>query len=146
MATQQFPTFSSVYTGDTASSAQTVVLRDTDASINVGEVNATAIDLSGQLEIPTASKTTTYTAAGDVLIDCDATSGAVTVNLPAAAGVPGRVYMIRKTDATANAVIIDPSGSETINGATTLSLAGQYDSVTIVCNGTDWRVISSYSI
>ena len=54
----------------------------------------------------------------------------------------GRVVTIFKVDA-ANDVIIDADGSETINGATTVTMSSQYNYRTIFSNGTEWFVISS---
>ena len=70
---------------------------------------------------------------------CDCTSNAITINLPAA--VAGTRYEIKKTDATSNAVTIDGNGSETIDGATTITINSQYESVTIVCDGTNWFIV-----
>lgn len=86
------------------------------------------------------TKTTTYTAlASDVLL-CDATGGAFTVTLPAAATVSGQSISVKKTDVSANAVTVDGNGAETIDGATTLSLATQYTAVTLWSDGTSWWV------
>ncbi len=71
-------------------------------------------------------------------LDCDATSGAITVNLPAVAESKGRLLDIAKIDSSANAVTIDADGSEEINGATTLVLSDQYDAATLLCIGSEW--------
>jgi hypothetical protein len=92
---------------------------------------------------PSASKTTTYVAtAEDFTLLCDATGGAFSVTLPAAASSTGRTYFIKKTDASANAVTIDANGAETIDGATTLLLEDQYEGALIRCNGTAWSVVA----
>lgn len=89
-------------------------------------------------------KTAAYTAdAEDYTITCDATSAAFTVTLPAASGITGRIYVIKKTDASANAVTVDANASETIDGATTYSLAAQWKYVTIQSNGTNWVIIGN---
>lgn len=93
-----------------------------------------------------ASKTAAYTAtSADYTISCDATSAAFTVTLPAAASVEnhGRIYVIKKTDASVNAVTVDANASETIDGATTYSLLTQWKSVTIQSNGTNWLVLGA---
>jgi hypothetical protein len=89
-----------------------------------------------------ATKTTTYAAtAEDFTILCDATSGAFDVDLPAAASHTGRVYMIKKVDASANAVSIDPNAAELIDGsATSYTLSVQWAAVTIVSDGTSWFI------
>lgn len=71
-------------------------------------------------------KTATYTATEtDHTILVNATSAAVTIRLPRTQ--KGRVFAIKKIDSSANAVTIDPEGSQTIDGATTLVLQTQYD-------------------
>lgn len=74
----------------------------------------------------------------DTLILADATAGAVTITLPAAASSAGHRLIIKKTDASANAVTVDGSGAETIDGAATASLTAQYQSIEIVCDGSTW--------
>jgi hypothetical protein len=75
------------------------------------------------------------------VVDIDASGGTKTVTLPAAASITGRQYTIRKSDSSGNAVTIDGNSTETINGAATKSLAAQYDTATIMSNGTNWIVI-----
>ena len=76
---------------------------------------------------------------GDDYILADATSAAVTYTLPLA--VTGVQIDIKKTDSSSNAVIIDGSGAETIDGATTATLGGQYDSVTVSSDETSWHIV-----
>jgi len=64
-----------------------------------------------------------------------------TITLPPAADVVGQAYYIKKIDAGAGAVIIDPDGSETIDGASTKSLTSQWEFCIIWPNGTAWFVI-----
>ncbi len=74
------------------------------------------------------------------LVECNATSAAFTVNLPTIASSNGRSFTFVKTDSSANAVTLDGSGSETINGATTYSLPSQWSRVTIQAGATQWFV------
>lgn len=74
----------------------------------------------------------------DYTIFANATSNAITVNLPSAASHAGRVFAVVKTDASANAVTLDPNASETINGAATLALPAQWDRCQIQSNGSNW--------
>jgi hypothetical protein len=80
--------------------------------------------------ITNAASPYTMLAATEYLT-CDATSGAITVNLPAATGT-GKVYYITKIDSSVNAVTLDGNASETINGSLTTTLNTQYESVRIV--------------
>lgn len=86
----------------------------------------------------TASETLTK---GDVTVLVNAASGAVTAALPPAAEVTGQTLHIKKIDASGNAVTIDPSGSETIDGAATKATATQWASYSIQSNGTGWFII-----
>lgn len=90
------------------------------------------------------SKTAAYTMVlGDFTILADATTAAFTVTLPAASNI-GELVHIKKTDSSANAVTISRAGADTIEGATTVSLANQYNSRTLVSNGTaTWYVIAT---
>jgi hypothetical protein len=83
----------------------------------------------------------------DNIIGCNATTGAIEVDLLSAVGAQGRTVTIIKTDASANVVTIDPNASETINGSpTSLTLADQYDSVTLISNGSNWFKVSAVGI
>lgn len=73
---------------------------------------------------------------------CDATGGAFTLTLPAVADCRGRIYFIKKIDASANAVTIDGNGAQTIDGAATYVINAQYNAVTIVAGSSEWHVIS----
>ena len=75
-----------------------------------------------------------------ILVDDDTVGGTVTINLPLAADSKGNIYDIKKLGVTGS-VIIDPSGAETIDGATTLTITVQYVSIKIYCDGTAWHII-----
>lgn len=85
------------------------------------------------------SKTANYTATNtDDVILVDASAGAVTISLPTAVGIAGRSYHVKKTDSSANAVIVDPNGTETIDGQATTSLTSQYETLSVESNGANW--------
>lgn len=85
-------------------------------------------------------KTATYTALlTDDFIPVDATSGNVTINLPAVSGNGGKYFIVQKTDSSANTVTIDGNGAETINGATTFVITVQYHAILLWCDGTEWK-------
>lgn len=100
------------------------------------------VDINGSFAVATVAKTGAYTAAiGDHVITCDASGGAFTVTLPAASGVAGRIYHIKKTDSSGNAVTVDGNSGETIDGALTQVINVQYDSMMIICDGSNWHII-----
>lgn len=95
--------------------------------------------------ITTSSKSSNYTVTtGDFgkTILTNASSGAVTLTLPpAATAEDGFFFYAKKTDSTGNSVIIDGNASETIDGATTYTLANEDDSALFITDGTAWYVI-----
>lgn len=86
--------------------------------------------------------TAAYTATDtDELLLVDATTAAFTLTLPTAVGRGGKTFVIKKIDASANAVTVDGAGTETIDGAATLTISGAADSYTLVSDGAGWRII-----
>lgn len=66
-----------------------------------------------------------------------------TLTLPAASANAGRVLNVKKTDSGAGTVAITRAGSDTIDGATTYTLTSQFDSITLICDGSaTWTVAS----
>lgn len=94
-----------------------------------------------------ATNVETFTATSDTLDAlnnvalCDCTSNNITINLPAASTASGLQYHIKKIDSSANTVTVDGNGSETIDGATTQVISNQYDSMTIVSDGSNWFIL-----
>jgi len=90
-----------------------------------------------------AITTTDSVVAGDrnKALLCDASGGAWTLTLIAAAtAATGFEVIIKKTDSSGNAITIDGNASETIDGATTYSLSGQYNAVVLVSDGSNWHI------
>ena len=82
--------------------------------------------------------------SGDYLIIADATGGVITMTLPPAALVPGRIYVFKRINSGANQVIVDGYAAETIDGAATHTLTPQWNSVTIMSNGTAWFILADH--
>lgn len=88
--------------------------------------------------------TASYTAdAGDSTILCNCSAGAITVTLPPASTVEAMTLCIKKTDGSVNAATIDAAGTETIDGALTVTLAAQWDGRVLQSNGSNWVVLAS---
>lgn len=86
---------------------------------------------------------TSYTALEDdnlILVDDDTAGGEVTIDLPAASENEGLKHIIKKIGATAN-VVVDASTTETIDGSLTATLKTQYESITVICDGSNWFII-----
>lgn len=103
-----------------------------------------SITVFGYLAV--SANSTLTTSNQRQLIDVNATAGVVTINLPSAVTVgSGWAVQIRKSDSSANLVAISRAGSDTINGATTLSLAVQHQSLILFSlGGTSWGVVAGF--
>jgi hypothetical protein len=118
-----------------------------DISISGSQVasfTSSRIHLEGAIETAVSSITdadSPYSLADRFAILSDTSNAAITVTLPAAASVNGRVYVIKKTDGSANTVTIDPNASETIDGQPTYILTTQYEALMILCDGSNWFII-----
>jgi hypothetical protein len=101
-------------------------------------------NLVGAVELSQRTVTAvTRIQATDFSLFCDATAAAFAVYLPAANLAVGRVYCIKKIDATANAVTITAAGTDLIDGAATKALATQWYSRIIQSNGvTGWYILA----
>lgn len=86
------------------------------------------IDNLGSLGLFISSKTSSYTA-GDVFCYLnDATSATITVTLPTASTVTNRFYLFKKTDSSANTVVVGSA----------FTLSYQNESILICSNGSTW--------
>lgn len=93
-------------------------------------------------------KVTSFSSGPQTLDDshcyvlCDTGGGAFTVNLPTASGRTGRVFFLKRNgNGTTNAVTVDPYSTETIDGASTKSLANAWSHIAIVSDGTNWLIL-----
>jgi hypothetical protein len=110
---------------------------------NTGFNPATIIGASSRIE-----NEQTLTVGVDFLLtefqrtlEVDASGAARTITLPTASSAKWRKYIIKKIDASANTVTIDASGAETIDGALTITLTVQWQSIEIQSNGTSWIIV-----
>jgi hypothetical protein len=75
--------------------------------------------------------------------ECDTTAGNIEFDLPAASLCTNKGFWFKKT-ATANAIVLDPNGSETIdNSATSISLTAIDTIVGVFSNGAEWYLVAS---
>jgi hypothetical protein len=77
-----------------------------------------------------------------VLVNCS--GGNVTITLPTAVGCAGRMYIIKRTDTSANSVNIDANGSEQIDGSTSLVGVAARGSIVIQSDNSGWWKVAEY--
>jgi trimeric autotransporter adhesin len=109
--------------------------------IKVANPNS-SLHLGGSLSLPIINQSADYTLTeNDHTVVVNASASEVTITLPPAAGLEGRVYIIKKIDSTSNNVVIDGNGAELIDGLTTQELNLPYESLKVQCDGTNWYII-----
>ncbi|MFA7264904.1 MAG: hypothetical protein WC054_01090 [Candidatus Nanopelagicales bacterium] len=92
---------------------------------------------------PYSVKTASYTLVDtDGVVVFNTASAAMTATLPTAAGRTGRRFIIKKlAGSVANALTIDPNGTETIDGQLTevISMSGGFREV--ISDGANWHIV-----
>lgn len=104
------------------------------------------LNVSGSITV----NTTTLNSATYDLVSTDyilhvtyTTTGAVTsLTLPSAQTVNGRTIIIKDAggNAATNNITVDTEGAETIDGAATAVINGNYDSISIYSDGSNWFI------
>ena len=90
----------------------------------------------------TSTQTSSYTiTSSDTVVFANAASASVTITLPAASGLAGYRFYVKRIDSSANTVTVSRSGSDTIDGLTSFTLDLQYTAFGVVSNGTAWYIL-----
>lgn len=97
------------------------------------------ITLFGSLTVPYVAKTADYTlTAGDYTVNVTANN--VTITLPTAVGISGRIYQINNSGT--GTLTIATTSSQTVNGAASGTITlGQYEALTVQSNGSNYIVL-----
>lgn len=122
------PFSSSLDLGSTDNKVDNVYCNNLYAS----NVSASIID-----NVTSISGNTTLNATHNTIL----TTGTLTISLPTASGISGRKYTIKKTDSNATTVTIDPNGTETIDGFSTIDLYQSNSTIEIQSDGTNWKIL-----
>jgi hypothetical protein len=122
------------------------IVFDTGTDKFVGWDGGNWVDFAGTgttSNLSVASKTSAYTlVTSDDLILADANSAAFTLSLPTAVGNQGKVFKVKKTDTTYNAVTIDPNSTEQVDGNSTTTLNTKGETLTVVSDGSNWQILA----
>lgn len=90
----------------------------------------------------TSTKTSNYTVgSSDTVIFANATSGNVTITLPAASSLAGYRFYIKRVDGSANTCTVARTASDTIDGQTSFTIDQQYTAVMVVSDGSAWYIL-----
>lgn len=123
-----------------ANTASAIVKRDASGNFSAGVVTARIVTtgFTGAYVAKTADYTLT---AADLVVGADCTAGTIAITLPSAVGITGRQYIIKRLSDGGNTVNVITTSSQTIDGGTTANLAFQYQSITVVSDGSNWFII-----
>ncbi len=109
---------------------------------SAGNSNST-VQVNGSLSmsIRTVTAATTLSVTDNTVL-ANTTSSALTITLPAAGSIVGRIYTIKKigTGDIDNALTITPAAG-TIDGGASLIMYNDYSYVTLQTDGTNWYII-----
>jgi hypothetical protein len=134
-----------------ATNMSAIIAAPSQAAAAAASAAAAAASAASGMYSAVQDKSANYTVvAGDAgdLIRVTTTSGAITITLPLISGqVDGFKVAIVKWTNDGNAVSVVRSGSDTINGATSYSIATQYSSATFVADfeTNQWYAVSGLS-
>ena len=88
------------------------------------------------LVYPYVSISVAYTAkSNDHVINCTG-AGTFNITLPSAAGIVGKVYIIKKSGTSTTSVVT--TSSQTIDGASSYPITVQWSKVTLMSDGANW--------
>lgn len=118
-----------------AGQPRAAIVTDGDIIGNLGEIVG--------LTIAVLTITGDYTLSPDTdsILLANAVNNEITVTLPTAVGIEGRLFWVKKIDSSRNKVIIDGDGSETIEDELTQELLWKGDAPMIVSDDAEWHII-----
>jgi hypothetical protein len=128
-----------------SSITQVMTMRGDSGNVGIGtSTPQTTLVVNGGLSVKVIRVISSYAmTTGDFGILADATAAALTITLPSAR-INGMMAFIKKIDASAHTVKISRAGTDTIEGATTVTLSGKNQSRTLVAGGNGvWYVLSN---
>jgi hypothetical protein len=97
--------------------------------------------LQGPVSISTKTGPVSYNVLStDCFLRANCAGGVVTFNLPAASTVTGDAFYFKKVDASSVYMNVVAAGSDTIDGFGTISTNVQYESFSIISNGSTWDI------
>lgn len=94
--------------------------------------------------IRTISSDTTLVHGEDGTLFVDTSGGVVTVTLPASTNQGGRIFIVDDGggSASTNAITVDTTGAETIDGAASLTIVTDFGHLQLQTDGSDWFTVA----
>ena len=115
---------------------------DASGAMGIGASPTSTLKTGGSFATNIRTITSSENAeANDHTIIANAAGGAITVTLPAPSSCPGRIYAIKKSESSGNAVTVNGNGVN-IDFAGTATLSAGGDGLTVQSDGTQYWIIS----
>ena len=115
------------------------------AQVGIGTTTPNStFEVNGSMSqsVTTVTSNATLDETESVII-CNNGSTPITITLPTAVGIDGRIYTIKRDDSSTKNVTIATTLSQMIDGMATLLLTNSKEAVTLISNGADWKKLSS---
>lgn len=115
------------------------------AQVGIGTTTPNStFEVNGSMSqsVTTVTSNATLDETESVII-CNNGSTPITITLPTAVGIDGRIYTIKRDDSSTKNVTIATTSSQMIDGMATLLLTNSKEAVTLISNGADWKKLSS---
>lgn len=97
--------------------------------------------VNGTFTTSTQTGTTYTVGSSDTVVFADASSNNITITLPAASGLAGYRFYIKRIDSSGNTVTVQKTGGDTIDGMTSFTVDLQYTAFGVVSNGSAWYIL-----
>ena len=115
----------------------------TNAQIGIGTTTPNStLDVRGSLSTNLRTFTTSTSAGSTDNVLLFTGTAAATLTLPTAVSISGRSYQIKNASLTGPtpALTIATTSSQTVDGLTSWTLAGLYQTVTVISDGSNWKI------
>ena len=116
----------------------------TFAQVGIGTTNPNStLDIQGSLAAKVTISSSTSNTLGSTFNFIYTGTSAGTATLPDASTIAGRMYAIKNASSNGSSLTVNTTSSQTIDGTTSYSLPNQYQTITVVSNGTNWNVVAN---
>lgn len=113
--------------------------------IIVNSLEVSSIDITSVISetVQTISSTSTLNIDNGTIILANASSGNITITLPAASANSGKILKFKKSEGTSNVANIQPASGESIDGQSNqiVSLESPFAALSLICDGTGYYII-----
>lgn len=117
-----------------------------NAQVGIGTTNPLStfeVNGSNGQKVTTVTDNLTLDATHSIVI-CNNGAVAKTITLPTSVGITGRIYTIKRGEASTADVTIATTSSQMIDGEMDYMLMNAKESVTLISNGSDWNAMGTY--